>query len=297
MKTLYLVDSSIYIFRAWHTLPAGITTTKNEPANAVYGFTEFLLHLLENEKPTHMVCAFDESHEHSIRKKIFPDYKSNRPAAPPDLQKQFDWCKEFAASMGISCFSNERLEADDIIGTLAGYSQDQNHRSIIVSADKDLAQFIGENDILWDFARRKRLSVQDIRKRFQLSPHQIADMLALAGDKVDNIPGVPGVGLNTAARLLMKWGNLDNLFANIEKAESMKFRGAKRTAQAVEEHKETVYLSRRLTGLYRDESLPRDFEALKLQSANMNKLEELFGCFQFTADRRRRWLQILQKSA
>ncbi|MCB1754566.1 MAG: hypothetical protein KDJ38_03535, partial [Gammaproteobacteria bacterium] len=205
MHTLYLIDSSIYVFRAWHMLPGSITSAAGEPANAVYGFSEFLLKLIETETPSHMVCAFDQNSDGCARRRIYPDYKANRPAAPEDLKKQFAWAREFAEALGLPCFASHSLEADDIIGTLANRARAQQARSIILSADKDLAQFVGKDDMIWDYARNRRQTIADIRKRYRINPGQIPDMLALAGDAVDNIPGVPGIGIHTAARLLIKW--------------------------------------------------------------------------------------------
>ncbi len=294
MKTVYLIDSSIYMFRAWHMMPDTIRTTGNQPANAVYGFSEFLLQILDKESPTHLACAFDESREHSARKKIYPDYKSNRPPLAEDLKNQFNWCREFAVAMGIPCFSSLSLEADDIIGTFAQQNRDHSTRSIIISADKDLAQFIGQNDILWDFARKNRQSYRDICKRFNLSPNQIPDMLAIAGDKVDNIPGVPGVGMHTAARLLYKWGSIENLFCHLEEAAEMKFRGARRICKLVEEHQDTVLLSRKLTGLFWVDDLPPTPDGLVLGNPDMEKLNSLFSIFEFSDQRIKRWLKSLK---
>ncbi len=293
MKTLYLIDSSIYIFNAWHALPSNITTNNAQPANAVYGFTEFLLQIVEYEKPEHIVCAFDSSHEGSARKAIYPLYKANRPSAPKDLREQFRWCREFAEAMGLRCFSTPALEADDIIGTLAEQACKQEFRNVILSADKDLTQFIGKHDIFWDFSKKQRNTFRDIRKRYNLHPGQIADMLALAGDKADNIPGIPGVGIHAAARLLIKWGNLDNLFANTEKVPSMKFRGAAQVASLLTKHEEQVFLSRKLTGLITDHSLPKDIQSLHRTSPNEDKLEALFTQFNFDERRRTRWQKLL----
>lgn len=289
MKTLYLIDSSIYIFNAWNSLPASITDNSAQPANAVFGFTEFLLQIIEHEKPEFIACAFDSPRKDSIRKEIYPLYKANRKPAPENLRAQFHWCRDFADAMGLICFSNPKLEADDIIGTLAGHANKQEFRSIILSADKDLTQFIGKDDIFWDYAKKQRNTFSDIRKRYNLHPGQIADMLALAGDKTDNIPGIPGVGMHAAARLLIKWGNLDNLFANASKVSLMKFRGAAQVASLLAEHEEQVYLCRKLTGLIADDSLPSDIQLLHRRTANREKLTSLFDQFNFDEPRRARW--------
>lgn len=289
MKTLYLIDSSIYIFNAWHALPSSITNHNSQPANAVFGFSEFLLQIIEHEKPKFIACTFDSPRKDSIRKEIYHAYKANRKQAPEELRAQFPWCRDFAEAMGLSCFSNPQLEADDLIGTLVGHANKQEFKSIILSADKDLTQFVGKDDVFWDYSKKQRNTFSDIRKRYNLHPGQIADMLALAGDKTDNIPGIPGVGMHAAARLLIKWGNLDNLFANASKVSLMKFRGAAQVASLLIEHEKQVYTCRKLTGLIPDLSLPSDVERLHRTAPNREKLTLLFEQFEFDETRRKRW--------
>ncbi len=296
-KRLYLIDSSIYIFKAWNALSSSITNSEGQVANATYGFSEFLLQLIEYEAPVFMICAFDKSRALSARKKIYPAYKANRQPAPEALKEQFSWCEEFAQGLGIPSFASPKYEADDIIGTLANHAREQGLQNIIISADKDLIQFIGTNDIFWDFTQKRRYNLRDIRKRYNLNPAQIPDMLALAGDKVDNIPGVPGVGMRTASRLLFKWGSLDNLYANLDKAAEMKFRGAKRAVQLVGEHRELVYRSRKLTGLLMDDSLPNKVSDLKISPSDEPKMEELYQRFNFSSQRKARWQRVLEKHA
>ena len=259
---LYLIDSSIYIFRAWQVLPADITNSHGEPANAVSGFADTLAAILASEQPAYIACAFDECHRSGVRQQIYPSYKSNRPPAPADLKVQFARCREVAAAMGIASFGSTRVEADDIIGQLAALAHDADMSVTIVSADKDLAQFIADGDCYWDFARKKRFNASDLTRRFKVKPQQIADWLALSGDKVDNIPGIPGIGPATAAKLLNKWGNLEVLLQNTEHVAQMRFRGAPRISQLLLEHADTARLARRLTGLITDDCLPRSLDSL-----------------------------------
>ncbi len=271
---LYLVDCSIYIFRAWQTLPATITNTHGEQANAVLGFTETLVQILSNKKPEHMVCAFDKSHGTGDRYSIYPDYKANRPPAPPELKIQFERCKQVAEAMGIPSFSSTRVEADDIIGSFAQVAHAADKPVMIISADKDLTQFIGEQDIYWDFARNKYMNYSDIVKRFKIRPEQVADMLALCGDKVDNIPGIPGVGMTTAARLLKKWKTLDGVIENSDKIGTMQFRGAPRVANLVIEHLDDIKIARQLTGLIHDNTLPTTLGKLKRKRRSAKVIEQ-----------------------
>ena len=293
-NALYLIDSSIYVFRAWHTLPASITDSSGAPANATYGFTEFLHQLITRRSPAHIACAFDESLTQSVRKAIYPDYKANRTPAPADLKKQFTYCRQFAEAIGIASFASARVEADDIIGMLAQVAAKRGLSSVIVSADKDLCQFVGPDDATWDYARDTWLDARLVEKRFGVRPGQIPDLLALCGDKVDNIPGIPGVGLATAARLLVKWGNLEMLLHNKHRVATMKFRGAPRVAVLLEEYEQTVLLARQLTGLWRDDAIKGDCADFTL-TPNYSDLDDIFDTLGFTQQRRTQWLDLLQK--
>jgi len=260
---VYLIDSSIYIFRAWQTLPPSISNSYGEQANAVHGFTAMLAQVLLEKQPEYIVCAFDKSSGTGKRYEIYPEYKANREPAPPELKIQFDRCIEVASAMGIPCYSSKAVEADDIIGVCAQIAQKENIPVTIVSADKDLAQFITEEDTYWNYAKKTQQSYRQLEKSMKVRPDQVADMLALCGDKVDNIPGIPGVGATTAARLLRKWQDLDGIFANTKAIAKMSFRGAPRVACLVEEHEDTVRLARQLTGLVTDKALPRSLNSLK----------------------------------
>lgn len=289
---LYLIDSSIYVFRAWHSLPGSITDKHGKPANAVFGFIEFLHQLISKRKPALLVCAFDQSLSSSIRNTIYPQYKANRSPAPQDLKDQFAHCRAFAQAVGISTYSSPSVEADDIIGTLAQTAARQNLNTVIVSADKDLCQFVGEGDAVWDYAKDTWLDARLIEKRFGVRPQQIADLLALSGDKVDNIPGVPGVGIATAARLLVKWGNLDVLLNNTSGVAKMKFRGAKRVSELLYEHADTIRLARQLTGLWVDETLPDNCEGFTI-TPDIAALQRIFDELNMGNSRRNQWLALL----
>lgn len=257
---LFLIDSSIYIFRAWQGLPADSRNRFDEPDNAVQGFAETLCHIIETHDPSLLVCAFDECFRQGIRNRIYPQYKADRPPAPADLAPQFARCKQVAQALGLVTMGSDRVEADDIIGQLATLARQQQIPVTIVSGDKDLAQFVSAEDRYWDFGRTPMANYNDLCKRFKIRPEQIADWLALCGDKSDNIPGVPGVGPTTAARLLAKWDNLDLLLANLGDVSMMRFRGAPRVSRLLFEHKQTIALARSLTGLIRDDRLTDDLQ-------------------------------------
>jgi len=261
---MFLVDSSIYIFRAWQAIPSSVKNRFEQPDNAVQGLAETLCTIIETHRPTHMVCAFDECFRKGIRNQLYEHYKSDRPPAPEDLAPQFARCKLMAQAMGIPCYGSNRVEADDIIGQFAELAARHGQPVTIVSGDKDLAQFITPADRYWDLGRRPMAGYNEVHKRFKVRPEQIADWLALCGDKSDNIPGVPGVGAATAARLLNKWHTLDNLLANLGEVSMMGFRGAPRVSRLLFEHKADILFARSLTGLIRDDRLPKDIEALRL---------------------------------
>jgi len=292
-KPLYLIDSSIYIFRAWHLLPDTIQDSHGRPLNAVYGFADFLIQLLEQTRPQHLVCAFDKSLGVSARNAIYPDYKANRPPAPEALKYQFGLCESLCQHFGLKQYSHARFEADDIIGTLANTARSEGHSVVIVSADKDLTQFIRHADQYWDFGRKQKLDQRAIRKRFGVNPEQIPDALALAGDKVDNIPGIPGVGMTTAARLLVKWETLDSLFEHADEVANMKFRGAARVAMLLREHESTVRLARQLTGLLEVDSLPNSVEVLRRAPINTDALTQFLSELGFSTSRQDRLIHAL----
>ena len=257
-QALYLVDSSIYVFRGWQGLPADTRNRFDEPDNAVQGFTETLCHIIENHRPTMMLCAFDECFRKGIRNQLYPAYKADRPPAPADLAPQFARCKQVAQAMGIMTLGSDRVEADDIIGHFAGMASQQELPVTIVTGDKDLAQFISARDLYWDYGRHAIATYEEVHKRFKIRPEQIPDWLALSGDKSDNILGVPGVGPTTAARLLNKWNDLETLLANLGEVSMMRFRGAPRVSRLLYEHKAAIALARSLTGLINDDRLPQE---------------------------------------
>jgi 5'-3' exonuclease len=290
---VYLIDSSIYIFRAWYTFDASILDRDGRPANAVFGFGDFLLQLLRQTKAAHLACAFDSSQTDSYRKSLYPAYKANRAPAPDELRYQFARCREFCRAVGIAEFGSARFEADDIIGSLAQRYRERGYAVTVVSADKDLAQLVrGEHDQWWDFARGVRLDTHGVRKHFGVWPQQIADMLALSGDKVDNIPGIPGVGYTTAARLLHKFDNLDGVLANVAGIAAMKFRGAARIQALVKAHLHLLPLNQRLTTVVTDMAEFVDAPDLRWRGVDQTALAALAEQLAFGTAFRQRWLDL-----
>ena len=270
---VYLIDASIYVFRAWHVLPDTLVDRQGEPAHAVHGFVDFLAQFHQLVRAEHVAVCFDTSLTHSARNELFPAYKANRDPAPPELIAQFRRCREITRQAGFAEFANRRFEADDLIATLCGVAHADGHPATVVTGDKDLAQLVRDDGEWWDFARDRRLNADGVRKTFGVRPDQIADMLALAGDRIDNIPGVPGIGVSTAGRLLSRWDNLDTLYANLPGVSTMKFRGAARIARLLAEHESTVRLARQLTGMLEADGLPERVALLQRQPADRNGLD------------------------
>ena len=250
LPPVYLVDASVYIFRAWFSLPDEFLNAVGEPTNAVYGFSGFLCSLLEQTQAQHVGVAFDESLTTSYRTEIYPEYKANRDPAPEELKRQFAWARGVAEAMGLKCYGDPRFEADDIIGTLSAYWRNKGHNVTVVTSDKDLAQLVREGDYWWDFSRNNKLSAEGIRKKFGVDPRQIADYLALTGDSVDNIPGVPGVGPKSATALLDHFGTLDAIFERLAEVEHLRIRGAKSLMNKLREHQGAAELARQLTVIH-----------------------------------------------
>ena len=243
----WLIDSSIYVFKAWFTRPNELTDRNGNPVNAVIGFMDFVYKLLSTERPELIAFAFDESLETSHRKEIYPDYKANRASAPDSLRYQFKMCREFIGILGIHQAASLHYEADDLIGTWAKSLRLANIPVNIISADKDLAQLVHDNDYWWEYAHGNKLNAKAITKKFRVKPSQIAEQIALAGDKSDNIPGIPGVGMATAAKLLNKFGTIENLLSSVDEVAGMQIRSAKLIQDAIAENYELIKTAHRLT--------------------------------------------------
>ena len=254
--TLYLVDASLYVFRAWHSMPAEeFRDADGRPSNAVHGFARFLLELLERERPRHIAVAFDEALDSCFRNALYPAYKANREPAPEELRRQFAHCKALCLALGLVVLAHPEYEADDLIGSAALAARAHGHRAVIVSADKDLSQLLGEHDEQWDFARGVRWGMTGVRARHGVDAHQIADYLALAGDPVDNIPGVPGIGRKTAAVLLAHFGSLDALLDRVDEVPFLRLRGAAQAPARLRQHRDQALLCRLLATIALDAPL------------------------------------------
>jgi DNA polymerase I len=275
-QRVVLVDASVYVFRAWHSMPDEFSDVDGWPVNAVHGFLRFLLELLARTRPTHLAVAFDEALESSFRNDWYPAYKANREPAPEALKRQFQHCQALVAALGIHTQADPRYEADDLIGSTLARLRAQGFAGLIVSADKDLSQLLRGSDQQWDFARDQRWGAADVRARFGARPERLADFFGLTGDSIDNIPGVPGIGAKTASALLDHFDTLDALLARVDEVPFLRLRGAKAHAQRLREHREQALLSRRLATIAEDAGVPGHADAYRLRRPDAAALEALF---------------------
>lgn len=278
---LHLVDASYFVFRAYYSVTPEMVDADGRPVNALYGFARFMCDLLERARPEHVAVAFDESLESSFRNEIYPPYKANREPAPEDLKQQFGLCRELCRLLGVAEFADDAYEADDIIGTIATRMRARGHASVLVTRDKDLAQLIRERDEFWDVAGDRRLGYQQIEGHFGVRPERFADYLALTGDAVDNIPGVPGVGPKTAAALLKVFGSLDELYDDLESVRSLPIRGAMKLPERLAEHRDAAYLAQRLTRIACDMPLAFEERQLERRAPDVPALESFYARARF----------------
>ena len=275
MIRAYLVDASPYIFRAFHSLPSSIVDPAGRQIHAIHGFCGFLLRLLSEERPTHLVVAFDGSLTTSFRNTIYPEYKAHREPPPRELEDQVEDCRELASALGAHVLIDSELEADDLIGSVAGGLAATGAGAVIVSSDKDLAQLVTDTVELYDFAKDRRYGPAEVRRAFGVPPRQIADLLALAGDPVDNIPGVPGVGRKTAVRLLESFPHLEALYERLPEVEELPLRGAKAVRRRLEQGESRARLSKRLAVIVTDGPVEPDPDALRYRGPGWARLEDL----------------------
>ena len=267
---LYLVDGSGYIFRAYHRLPP-LTNKHGQPAGAVYGFTTMMWKLVEDlhaaDGPTHMAVIFDASSK-TFRNDMYDQYKAHRPPPPEDLVPQFPMIRDATRAFSLPCIEEEGLEADDIIACYAKAALAEGWKVTIVSSDKDLMQLIEPGLDLLDTMNNRRLGREHVLEKFGVEPEQLGDVLALMGDAVDNVPGVPGVGPKTASELVRTYGDLEGVLAAAPDIKKPKL------SQNLIEHADAARLSRELVRLVCDRALPQPLEELTLKGLVREPLQE-----------------------
>ena len=263
-RVVYLIDASVYVFRAWYSMPPDLRDPEGNPTQALYGFARFLGDLIEKRRPEYLGVAFDESlGATGYRERLYPAYKANREPAPAELKRQFALCRQYCRLLGVAEYASEEFEADDLIGTLATLMRGHGLRITVVSRDKDLSQLVGPGDVFWDYSDAAEYHYDQVAERFGVRPERMAEYLALTGDSVDNIPGVPGVGPKTAAALLTAYASLDDIYADLPGTARLPVRGAARLPQKLAEHRDAAYLARSLTRIHCAAPLPASKDTLR----------------------------------
>jgi len=286
MKTIkknhyYLIDGSGYIFRAYYALPPLSRKSDGLPTGAVSGFCSMLFKLLEDVKkgegkfkPTHFAVIFDSARK-NFRNEIFKEYKANRAEAPDDLVPQFEYIRKAVEAFSLPSIEMQNYEADDLIATYTKKALERGDTVTIVSSDKDLMQLLQKGVRLYDPIKNKELGEKEVFDKFGVKPEQVIDVQSLAGDSTDNIPGVPGIGVKTAAELINKYKNLDNLLKNAHQIKQNKRR------QTLEENKDKALISRELVRLKNDINLNDDLSSFILKDLDKNKLYEFLREMEF----------------
>lgn len=276
---LVLVDGSSYLYRAYHALPP-LTNSKGQPTGAVKGVVNMMRRLIKDYPQSQIAVVFDAKGK-TFRDDIFAEYKANRPPMPDDLRPQVQPILDIVQAMGLPLLVVEGVEADDVIGTLARQATEQKYDVVISTGDKDMAQLVNEHVTLVNTMTETVLDIPGVNEKYGFGPELMIDYLALMGDKVDNIPGVPGVGEKTAQGLIQGVGGLDAIYADLEKVRTLSFRGAKTMPEKLIEHRDMAYLSYRLATIKTDVALDLDPSTIKISAPDENKLRLLFEELEF----------------
>ncbi|SIO23910.1 DNA polymerase I [Salinivibrio sp. ES.052] len=285
---LILVDGSSYLYRAYHASPS-LTNSDGEPTGAVYGVVNMLRSLLRQYPHSHVAVIFDAKGK-TFRDDMYEQYKANRPPMPDDLRGQIAPLHKIIKAMGLPLLAVEGVEADDVIGTLATQASKAGMPVLISTGDKDMAQLVDQHVTLINTMTNVVMDPDAVREKYGFGPEHIIDYLALMGDKVDNIPGVPGVGDKTATALIANLGGLDDIYANLDKIADLSFRGAKSMAKKLTENKEGAYLSYQLATIKLDVALDFTPQQLIKQAPDNDTLVTMYRDLQF-----RRWLKELDE--
>lgn len=272
--TLYLVDGSSYIYRAYYAI-RHLSSPSGFPTNAIYGFIQMLLKLLKDYNPQQVAVVFDAGRT-TFRTEIYPEYKANRAAMPDDLRVQMEPIREVVRAFNIPTLELQGYEADDIIGALAGRFAAQGGKVVVVTGDKDLMQIVTDHVTLLDTMKGKESGITEVVERFGVGPELVTDILGLAGDSSDNIPGVPGIGEKTAAKLILEFGSLDTLLARADEVKG-------KNGEKLREFRDQALLSRRLATIELNVSLEVDPKTLMAQEPDREILNAIFKKFGFTS--------------
>jgi DNA polymerase-1 len=272
-KTLYLIDGSAYVFRAYHAIRS-LANSKGMPTNAVFGFTRMLIKLIEDRSPQNIVMLFDAKGP-TFRHERYPQYKANRPPMPEDLVQQIPFIKEVTRGFKLPLMEMQGFEADDLIGTLARMAESAGFLVVLVTGDKDFVQLVTESTTIWDPMKDDIIDLAKVQEKFGVEPRQMIDVMGLSGDTADNIPGVPGIGPKTALALIKDFGDMEQLYARVESITK------KKQKENLIAYKDQAFLSRDLVTI--DVRVPLAFEpeTYRLQEPDSQKLMQLFKEMEF----------------
>ena len=274
-----LVDGSSYLFRAFHGLPP-LTNSKGQDTGAIYGVVNMLKSLIKQYNPTHMAVIFDAKGK-TFRDEIYKEYKANRPAMPEELRSQIEPLHTIIKAMGLPVIVEPGVEADDVIGTLACRATEHGIDTLISTGDKDMAQLVNENVTLINTMTNQIMDIEGVNTKFGIPPELVIDFLALKGDKVDNIPGVPGVGDKSAQALLNGIGGIDAIYENLDSIADLSFRGSKSMAAKMQEYEEQARLSYTLATISIDLDIDYEIDALRPKTPDNQQLQRLFAEYEF----------------
>jgi len=275
-KTLYLIDGSSYIFRAFFGIRQQLSTSTGFPTNALYGFINMLQKVIREEKPDYLVVAFD-SPDKTFRHKIYPNYKANRDAPPEELSRQFPYFEPLVKAYGLSSIRRPGFEADDIIGTLAIKGKQKGLEVVIVSGDKDMMQLISPHIYMLDTMKNKKFMDKEVVEKFGVKADKVVEVMGLMGDSSDHIPGVTGVGPKTAAELIRKFGSIEALYQRIDEVEK------KNVKEKLERDKENAFMSRELVSIDTEMDLEFNSDLMILGKIDNAKLKKMFEEFEFVS--------------
>ena len=281
-KHIYLIDGSGYIFRAYYALPPLTRKSDGLPVGAVSGFCNMLYKFLEEarsldkeDRPTHLAVIFDSARK-NFRNDIYKDYKANRHDTPEDLIPQFEYIRKAVTAFNISSIELLNYEADDLIATYKEQASKKNIKVTIISSDKDLMQLVDDNTFMFDAMKEHYIGKEEVKEKFGVYPEKVIDVQSLAGDSSDNIPGVPGIGIKTAAELINQFGSLENLLENASTIKQPKRR------QALLDNREKAFISKQLVTLKRDVPVTNELDEFILKPLNLDKILTFLKEMEFT---------------
>ncbi len=267
-KTIYVMDLSGYVFRAYHGVRP-LSNSKGEPTHATLGVTNMIMSLVRTQRPVYLAVAMDSTRP-TFRHELYPKYKANRPPPPEDLKQQMTRCRQVAEGYAIPVLQCDGCEADDLIATAIEHAREHGLTTVVCSGDKDLLQLVADDVIVWDAMHQRVYGRDEVIEKWGVPPERVQDLLALMGDSSDNVPGVEHVGEKTAAKLLAEHGSLDGIYKSLDKVKG-------KTREYLQQHEADARLSYQLVGLKRDvHGVDFDLEHLKYGGWNKSKLKALF---------------------